>query len=235
MAWFFYMRPFMDRLDDKPSGLKTTQMDGIEIRLWETYLFRSRKNISNILASYSFDNGPFIHHGSGMSRVSFRFSLYDWRKTLIHIFSSDHIPFEVAGTFSADFKVQPRKKKVCIAEPDLNTLFALNTVLEDAGYDVWLSHCNLPMMESFLPATDVFVLDDIAPGIDAIEICRHLRKQTLTRDVPVIVMSEGKNGKHHAMDAGATDCLLKPFNMRELVTLVEKHTYPAIQKSPSLH
>ena len=214
----------MDRIDDKPSGLRNHSLEGVEIKLWEIYLLRNRTNIGQVLTSYSLNNGPVPHDIAGAGRVSFRFTAYDWTKSVMQLLQTNHIPFEITGKFRIDDPKDNRKKKVYIAEDDLNILFALNTILEDAGYDVLLSHCGERMLENNLPATDLFILDKLMPGVDGIQVCKHLRKHAHTKNTPVIMISASRNSASEAYAAGVNDFLEKPFQMKKLLELVAKHT-----------
>lgn len=221
----------MHRLDAKPSGLKKSTVDGLEVRLWVIYLTRSRKNLFNVLSSYAVDNGPLKRSQEDPDRVHFRFTTYDWQKSVMPLCHDEHIPFEIVGAFTLDTNVHPIKKRVYIVEDDLNILFALNTMLEAAGYDVLLAHCGQPMMEPNLPATDLFILDRRMPGVDGIEICKHLKKQAYTKNIPVIMISANKDFAMEAYSAGVDDFMEKPFHMNDLLRLVDKHTSRTYQQN----
>ena len=70
------------------------------------------------------------------------------------------------------------------------------------------------------------VFCDIAmPGLDGYEICAMLRKSTLFRQTPIIMLT-GKEGfidRVRARMVGSTDYLTKPFGKGELLTLLEKY------------
>lgn len=62
------------------------------------------------------------------------------------------------------------------------------------------------------------ILDWIMPGINGIEICRELRKDT-SRRYPYAILMSGRGGKDQMLDglnAGADDYLLKPVDPNEL-------------------
>ncbi len=63
---------------------------------------------------------------------------------------------------------------------------------------------------------DVVVLDIGLPGIDGLEVCRALRKET---NVPIIVVSARSDEVDRVvgLEVGADDYLAKPFSPRELV------------------
>lgn len=204
-------------------GLKVSMQDAIEVKFWEVYLIRSRTNLNNVLSSYSLDKQPQTNT-SDPDRVSFRFMRFDWERSIHQMLVDNKVPFEISGHFRIDVFQHMVKKKVYVAENDLNTLFAVNTILENAGYDVILSHSGIPLMQKNLPATDLFILDKRMPDVDGLDVCAHLRTQAATRDIPIVVISASRNFAQKAFKAGATDCLEKPFQMAQLLGLVSKHT-----------
>src|SRR5688572_4404651 len=121
------MPSFMDRINDKPSGLIKSTLEGIEIRLWNFYLTRNLKNLHHVLSSYSLDNGPVQKSIHDANRVFFRFTSYDWTRSILPMFGENHIPYEILNTFYIDSDQYSPRKKVYVAEDDLNILFALNT------------------------------------------------------------------------------------------------------------
>jgi DNA-binding response OmpR family regulator len=57
------------------------------------------------------------------------------------------------------------------------------------------------------------------PGLDGFELLRELRKDPLTRDLPVVLLSAraGEEARVEGLGAGADDYIVKPFGARELV------------------
>jgi CheY-like chemotaxis protein len=211
-------------MDDIPSGSRRLNQQAIEIKLWEIYLLRNRNNLNRQLSTYSIDNGPYHNSPTNPEQVIFRFMQYDWDKTVRSLLGDLKVPFELGCKFEIDVSSVPRKKTVYVAEDDLSILFALDTMLENAGYDVILSHCGSPMMENTLPTTDLFILDNLMPDINGIELCKHLKMQAETRHIPVIMISALRNFDGQARKAGADEFLEKPFQMHDLLKLVAKHT-----------
>jgi two-component system, cell cycle response regulator len=62
------------------------------------------------------------------------------------------------------------------------------------------------------------ILDWMMPGIDGIELCRRIRKQTMDsyRYVVLLTAKRGKADKVAGLEAGADDYLIKPFDVDEL-------------------
>jgi DNA-binding response OmpR family regulator len=70
---------------------------------------------------------------------------------------------------------------------------------------------------------DLVVLDLMMPGVNGYEICKALRENPKTRDVPVLILSAKSqmNDKLHAIDVGADDYMTKPFDPMELVKRIK--------------
>jgi CheY-like chemotaxis protein len=210
-------------MNDTPSGLKRISQDAMEVKFWEIYLLRNRNNLYSALCRYALDKGP-MRNAQETERVVFRFMKYDWDRTLVQLLTAQSVPFEILRTFKTDVFQYMTKKKVYVAEDDLNILFALEVMLEEAGYEVTLSHCGNPILENYLPATDLFILDNFMPGVNGIDVCRHLKNQSATEHIPVIMISAIRNSGPQARKAGVDEFLEKPFQMQQLLQLVAKYT-----------
>ena len=72
-------------------------------------------------------------------------------------------------------------------------------------------------MAADLPA--LIVLDLMIPGVDGLEVCRRVRRQT---QVPVLMLTarSGESDKVLGLEIGADDYLTKPFSTAELVARV---------------
>ena len=75
-------------------------------------------------------------------------------------------------------------------------------------------------LESRLP--ELILLDIMLPGMDGIEILKHLRAQDATSRIPII-MATAKGTEYDkvlGLDLGADDYLSKPFGMMEMVSRI---------------
>jgi sigma-B regulation protein RsbU (phosphoserine phosphatase) len=65
---------------------------------------------------------------------------------------------------------------------------------------------------------DLVLLDIMMPGMDGYEVCRRLRQQPGTAEVPIMFLSslEDVREKARGFEAGANDYLTKPFEMLEV-------------------
>jgi CheY-like chemotaxis protein len=116
------------------------------------------------------------------------------------------------------------KKRILIAEDDLDILFTLNMMLENAGYEVELSANGTYIIEGNYHYPDLFLLDKRIPDMDGLEVCRQLRIKPECKDIPIIIISASPKFGPQALNAGANDFLEKPFQMKDLLQMVGKYT-----------
>jgi len=69
----------------------------------------------------------------------------------------------------------------------------------------------------------LFILDIMLPGIDGLEICRQLRSNPRTKNIPILILTAKceQFDKVLGWELGADDYLTKPFSVRELVARVK--------------
>ncbi|MDX6474652.1 MAG: hypothetical protein QOH95_163 [Gaiellaceae bacterium] len=103
-------------------------------------------------------------------------------------------------------------------EPDIRYL--LRTALEAAGYEVVEAahgEAALEMMEQALP--HVVVTDWMMPRMDGGELIDQLRADTMTRSIPIVIVSSTNR------EPGRADAVLgKPFDPGELILVVDRLT-----------
>ncbi|HEY7349908.1 MAG TPA: response regulator transcription factor [Ktedonobacterales bacterium] len=70
---------------------------------------------------------------------------------------------------------------------------------------------------------DLIILDIMLPGIDGLEVCRRLRAQELTADIPVLMLTarDEVSDRVAGLNTGADDYLTKPFSFDELLARVK--------------
>jgi serine phosphatase RsbU (regulator of sigma subunit) len=72
---------------------------------------------------------------------------------------------------------------------------------------------------------DLILLDIMMPGIDGFEVCRWLKSDAATEDIPVIFLSAlgDTEDKVKGLQLGAVDYVSKPFQPEEVKARVETH------------
>jgi len=106
-------------------------------------------------------------------------------------------------------------------EPDLLELVEFN--LKKDGYEVIVARngqTGLEIAQRHLP--DLIVLDLMMPGIDGLEVCRQLRSDQRTRQIPMIMLTakSAEADRIVGLELGADDYVTKPFSPRELIARV---------------
>ncbi len=69
---------------------------------------------------------------------------------------------------------------------------------------------------------DLVILDWMLPGLSGIELCRRLRAQSETRQLPIIMLTaRGEESERvRGLATGADDYIVKPFSLPELIARV---------------
>ena len=66
---------------------------------------------------------------------------------------------------------------------------------------------------------DLILLDWMLPGTSGLELARRWRREALTRDIPIIMLTARgeENDRVGGLEAGVDDYVVKPFSARELL------------------
>ncbi len=69
---------------------------------------------------------------------------------------------------------------------------------------------------------DLILLDWMLPGTSGLELARRWRRDALTRDIPIIMLTARgeENDRVGGLEAGADDYVVKPFSARELLARI---------------
>ena len=106
-------------------------------------------------------------------------------------------------------------------EPAIQQMVAM--ALRKAGYDVAMaSDASEAQTQIAGQLPDLMLLDWMLPGISGVEYARQLKKNDLTREVPIIMLTARgeESDKIRGFDSGADDYVTKPFSPRELVARI---------------
>jgi DNA-binding response OmpR family regulator len=113
------------------------------------------------------------------------------------------------------------KKRILVADDDLQLLKLLKLELQYAGYTVLMARDGEQALSIFEDeAPDMLLLDIGMPGINGFEVCRRVRE---TSAMPIIFVTarEQMHDKLKAFYLGADDFLTKPFDIEELLARVQ--------------
>jgi two-component system alkaline phosphatase synthesis response regulator PhoP len=111
------------------------------------------------------------------------------------------------------------RQKILIVDDELDTLVPLKRTLEAGDYQVIEASNGMEAIEKTRSEQpDLVLLDLMMPGMDGIEVCKVLKEDPTTDDIPVIMLTakgdiEDKIG---GIETGADDYVTKPFDLGEL-------------------
>jgi DNA-binding response OmpR family regulator len=109
---------------------------------------------------------------------------------------------------------------VLVAEDDEMQAEVIKRYLEHDGHTATVVHDGHAAIEQVRRGRpDLVVLDLMMPGIDGLEVCRTLRRES---DVPVLMLTarSTEDDMLLGLDIGADDYLIKPYSPRELTARV---------------
>ncbi len=124
---------------------------------------------------------------------------------------------------------------VLVVDDELDLLSLLDFNLRQAGFEVIATSTGAEALELLQRRRpDLVLLDLMLPDVSGTEICRHLKGDPRTRDIPVVMLTaKGEElDRVVGFELGADDYVTKPFSMRELVLRV-KAVLRRAQKAPA--
>jgi signal transduction histidine kinase len=115
---------------------------------------------------------------------------------------------------------------VLIVDDTIYNIQLLSLMLNKQGYRVEKATSGTEALESanrLLP--DIILLDIRMPDIDGYEVCKRLKANPVTKDIPVIFISsiEESTDKVEAFSVGGVDYISKPFQLIEVLARIETH------------
>jgi putative two-component system response regulator len=77
---------------------------------------------------------------------------------------------------------------------------------------------------------DLILLDIMMPGMNGFDVCKQLKDNPETANIPVVFLSALTEAeeKQKGLDLGAVDFITKPFDPSEIQTKVKKHLLASI-------
>jgi two-component system, OmpR family, alkaline phosphatase synthesis response regulator PhoP len=111
-------------------------------------------------------------------------------------------------------------KKILVVDDEPKIVEICRDYLHAAGFDVVHADDGLRALDAArLERPDLVVLDLMLPGLDGLDVCRRLRRES---NVPIIMLTARveETDMLVGLELGADDYLTKPFSPRELVARV---------------
>ena len=121
--------------------------------------------------------------------------------------------------------LQPRPK-VLVADDDHNMRQLISETLPKHRFEVYQAtdgNETWDIVKNLRP--DIVLLDVMMPGLGGLELCRNIRENPQTSNIPVILLSAKAQleDKLKGIESGADDYITKPFDPLELQARIEMH------------
>jgi phosphate regulon transcriptional regulator PhoB len=118
-------------------------------------------------------------------------------------------------------------------EPDVLDLVTMN--LRAAGYQtVTADNGATGLAKAKSEAPQLILLDLMLPQMSGIEVCKALKKELITHQIPVIMLTAKSEevDKIVGFEIGADDYVTKPFSPRELILRIQSVLRRGKEKTP---
>lgn len=114
-------------------------------------------------------------------------------------------------------------EKILIVDDDVDSLKLIGLMLQRNGYEVIAAHAgNQAIAKATNELPDLIILDVMMPDMNGYDVCRRLRANPVTQDIPIIMFTAKTliDDKVAGFEAGADDYLTKPTHPAELASRV---------------
>ena len=115
------------------------------------------------------------------------------------------------------------KKTIFVVEDEEDILDLIRHHLAKEGYAVATATNGMEAVKAILrKPPDLVLLDLMLPGLDGLEVCRMLKKDAKSADVPILMVTakDEESDVVTGLELGADDYIVKPFRMKELIARV---------------
>ncbi|MCG7531246.1 phosphate regulon transcriptional regulator PhoB [Psychrobium sp. MM17-31] len=114
--------------------------------------------------------------------------------------------------------------RILVVEDEAAIREMLCFVLEQQGFDVVEAHDYASAVDCLVePVPDLILLDWMFPGGNGISLAKEIKRNDLTKDVPIIMLTARgeEEDKIRGLEVGADDYITKPFSPKELIARIK--------------
>jgi two-component system alkaline phosphatase synthesis response regulator PhoP len=113
-------------------------------------------------------------------------------------------------------------KRVLIVDDDQENLQLVADLLRTEFQPFTAANGREGVLVAVREQPDLILLDVNMPDMDGFEVCKRLREQPGTRQIPIIMLTTASSldSRVKGLDLGADDYITKPFQVRELVARI---------------
>ncbi|MDM8550918.1 diguanylate cyclase [Desulfobacterales bacterium HSG2] len=113
--------------------------------------------------------------------------------------------------------------RILIVDDVSKNIQVVASILKDDGYQMTFAQNGKVALDKIHSHNfDLILLDVMMPGMDGFEVCRRLKQEPSTKDIPVVFLTAKTDTESlvRGFEAGGTDYVTKPFNGVELLARV---------------
>ena len=114
-------------------------------------------------------------------------------------------------------------KRILIIDDDSGVSETVSELLRKSSFDPLVASSGKQGIQVAAQAKpDLILLDVNMPEMDGYAVCKQLRQQPSTREIPIIMLTAegGIENSVKGLDIGADDYIIKPFNMKDLMARI---------------
>lgn len=115
--------------------------------------------------------------------------------------------------------------KVLVVDDDPSIVKVIRLLLKSRGFEICEALNGASCLETAANEhPDIILLDIMMPDIDGYEVCRHLKANESTADIPVVFVTAktSEEDMQHGLELGAKAYIKKPFSPRDLAQKINE-------------
>ncbi len=120
-------------------------------------------------------------------------------------------------------------RKILIVDDDMRNVFALSAILENHKVDVLFAENGKEGIKTLQenPDIDLVLMDIMLPEMDGYETMQYIRQIPKYQTLPIIALTAKamKYDREKCINAGASDYISKPVNLKKLLSLIKVWLY----------
>jgi len=117
-------------------------------------------------------------------------------------------------------------KKILVVDDNRDAVLILTATLKREKYSVLVATNGLDAVQKGLEENpDLILLDLMLPKMDGLEVCKVIKANTKTHQIPILILTAKKDAesKKRCLELGASEYLLKPIIPADIVRHVRKY------------
>jgi len=116
-------------------------------------------------------------------------------------------------------------KRILLVDDEEDFVKSVKDFLEIRGHEVIPAYDGISALEKMQERPDLVLLDIKMPGMDGYEVLRRIRMDRGITETPIIMLTSKSYTRDifDAQELSATDYLIKPTNLQELLVLIGKY------------